>query len=145
MVEESPDAVDEETLRLVQSSVERFSVVESAEFVPDETAPRRVDVTVDDHQYPTAVEPVRLEVRWFLNGDFSVHYLERNRDESTWQCRWDRHENPHNDRLHFHPPHDVSNPVDIEISPYVRDVIPTVVQWIEERIDDHWEQPGRTD
>lgn len=108
----------------------------SAEFVPDPTDPRCVDAKLDVEQYPESVAEARLEVRWFRNGDFSIHYVEVHRDGRHWQCRWDRHENPHDDRLHFHPPPDAENAVDLDCSPYVRDVVPTVVQWVEERIAD---------
>lgn len=44
-------------------------------------------------QYPSIVETARLDVRWFMSDDFSIHYLETMTDDQ-WECRWDHHLNP---------------------------------------------------
>lgn len=62
-----------------------------------------VCATFDSSQYPDHVETARLELQWYQNGDYNFHYLESHLSD-TWQCRWDRHPNPHTDRTHFHPP-----------------------------------------
>lgn len=69
---------------------------------------RSLVLTLDTVQYPKSVASATLTVRWFENDDYSFHYRERRPDEPTtlWQCRWDRHSNPHAARTHFHePPH----------------------------------------
>lgn len=97
-----------------------------------------MEAVFDDSRYPPAVEQARLECRWYLNGDFSVHYVEQHRDGMEWQCRWDRHPNPHNDRLHFHPPPDAGDPVDLDASSHVRDLLPMVLRWVDERVRTVW-------
>lgn len=125
--------IDVATLRSVQRDLAEMPGVASASFEPSAEDPRQVWATLDSHRYPDRVRGARLDVRWFANGDFSVHYVERHDDGSTWQCRWDRHENPHDDRLHFHRPPDCERTTSLDLSPHVRDVLPTVLQWVEER------------
>lgn len=59
----------------------------------------------DLEYYPTDVETVYLNVRWYTNDDFKIHYHETWTD-CDWDCRWDSHPNPHNSYDHFHPPPD---------------------------------------
>lgn len=138
MVEEDSGAVDVAVLRTVQTNLEGTSLVETARFQPTAADPRQVSAVLDSAQYPDSVTAARLDIRWFRNGDFSVHYVEAHRDDSRWQCRWDRHPNEHNARRHFHPPPDASDAIDVDVSPYARELLPTVLQWIEERIADLW-------
>lgn len=65
-----------------------------------------VVLVLDDVQYPGWVEEARLDIRWYTNGDYTFHYIETHADGDRWQCRWDRHPNPHTSRAHFHPPPD---------------------------------------
>lgn len=53
--------------------------------------------------YPTDVESVYLNIRWYTNDDFKIHYHET-RPDSDWDRRWDSHPNHHNSYDHFHPP-----------------------------------------
>lgn len=111
---DSTGPIDRQTLRLLERHLAADARVATTEFDPDATEPRllrahletspsdepaRTDTTV----YPSWVDAARLDVRWFTTGDFSVHYVERD-GETTWECRWDRHPNAHNSRLHFHRP-----------------------------------------
>ena len=63
-----------------------------------------VRVTFDLDQYPDRVQGAKLELRWYANGDYNFHYTETHASGDSWQCRWDRHPNPHTTRTHFHPP-----------------------------------------
>ncbi|WP_434085395.1 hypothetical protein [Natronomonas marina] len=82
----------------------------------------------------------RFEIRWYRNGDFTVHYQEE-RQESVWKCRWDRHPNRHNARDHFHPPPDASraNAADAQWPPDHRDICQLVLDYVEERIETLWQ------
>lgn len=55
--------------------------------------------------YPSGVEDAYLNVRWYANDDFKIHYHETWED-GNWDCRWGRHPNNHNTYDHFHPPPD---------------------------------------
>jgi len=78
---------------------ERFSDVSAR----PEYAPDSVVADYDTGYYPADVSRAYLRVRWYENGDFSVQYTEQ-RGSNRWNCRWDRHPNPHNAHDHFHPP-----------------------------------------
>lgn len=72
------------------------------------------------------------------HDDFIIHYREAHTD-SDWERRWDRHPNPHNTHDHFHPP--PSAPTlgdDASWPPDYRDVLPLVLDSIERRITDLW-------
>jgi len=64
-----------------------------------------------DSYYPPSVFEATLIVRWYANDDFTIHYRESHED-NDWECRWDRHPNPHTSRDHFHPPPDATTPGD---------------------------------
>lgn len=59
-------------------------------------------LSLDLTYYPDLVQSATLLVRTYTNGDFNVVYREDWGGGSEWRCRWDRHENPHNARDHFH-------------------------------------------
>ncbi|WP_267643967.1 hypothetical protein [Haloarchaeobius amylolyticus] len=52
--------------------------------------------------YPDQVSRVYVDIELLQNGDFHIHYVEE-WDGENMECRWDRHENPHNARDHYHP------------------------------------------
>ena len=61
-----------------------------------------------------------------------------NADE-TWECRWDRHPNPHNTRLHFHEPLTGADIADLDLSlVHSLEVYTTVVMAIEQHIEATW-------
>jgi len=81
----------------------------------------------------------RLEVVWFENGDFSLHYHEEH-DTSEFDHRWDRHPSGHNTRDHVHPGPDAPTPGDDSPHPIDwRDVLSMVLSEIEERQRAFWE------
>jgi hypothetical protein len=97
-------------------------------------------VSLSDEYYPGEVS-AHVEIRWYRNEDFNIHYQEDRRDR-TWQCRWDRHPNPHNSRDHFHPPPAASHTdgADTEWPTDHRAVCQVVLDRIRERIETLWGQ-----
>ena len=91
--------------------------------------------------YPPGVELVSLELVWYQNNDFSIHYREVYADGESWECRWDRHPNAHNEREHFHPgPNaDRDNAVDESYPIDWRDVLARVLTETDERMQAFWE------
>ncbi|WP_435102502.1 hypothetical protein [Halarchaeum sp. P4] len=92
-------------------------------------------------EYDPGEVSAQLEIRWYRNDDFNVHYQEKHPNQ-TWKCRWDRHPNTHNSRDHFHPPPAASRPdaEDAEWPPDHRVVGRLVLDQIEERVETLWEQ-----
>ncbi|WP_340097961.1 hypothetical protein [Salinibaculum salinum] len=101
-------------------------------------APSRLVLDYDEGLYPPTVAEARLEIVWYENNDFSIHYHER-QQEGTFDHRWDRHPSTHNDREHVHPGPDAPTPgSDTEFPADWRDVLATVLREIEERQRAFW-------
>jgi hypothetical protein len=98
-------------------------------------------VAFDTAPYPGPVEAVQLDIRAYTNGAFHLAYVETYLGTER-TCRWDRHEQDHNSRDHFHPlpnartadAEDRSFPDDLTV--LLRDV---VLPWVEARMGDLWE------
>lgn len=115
---------------------QRFSEVQ---YRP-EHAPESVVAEYDLGYFPAAVERAYLRIRWFETDDFSIHYSEQYADRGQWECRWDRHPNPHNARSHVHPPPDAETPgEDASFAEDWRDVLSSVVEELDQRIQSFWE------
>lgn len=116
------------------ASSERFQRVESEpEFAPD-----RVVCVYEPGLYPQRVQDARIEITWFQNGDFSIHYHEEH-DSGTFDHRWDRHPSEHNTRDHVHPGSDAPTPGDDASHPADwRNVLSTVLEEIEDRRRGFW-------
>jgi hypothetical protein len=100
--------LDREVLDALYERGREHSLVADAEFESGTVTVRSLVLTLDGSQYPETVVSATFTIRWFENDDYSFHYCERHPDESPtlWECRWDRHPNPHATRTHFHePPH----------------------------------------
>lgn len=120
--------------RRLRGSV-RFS---SVEYRPA-YAPNAVVADFDVGYFPAGVERAYLRVRWFETDDFSIHYSEQYRARESWECRWDRHPNSHNDREHFHPPPDAATPgEDTTFARDWREVISRVLSELRDRIESFW-------
>ncbi len=134
----SPAPIDRAVLERVRSRFDGRRTFVSAAIV--ETGKRHLGVDLSGDYYPGRVS-ARFEIRWYRNDDFSVHYQEERRD-SAWQCRWDRHENAHNSRDHFHPPPAASHTgaQNAEWLDDPRDVSRLVLDRVEERIETLWER-----
>ena len=134
----SPAPIDRAVLERMRSRFVGRRTFESAEIVAEGKQHLRVELS--DDYYPDETS-ARLEIRWYRNDDFNVHYREERRDD-TWTCRWDRHPNAHNSRDHFHPPPGASrtDAADAQWPDDHRDVSRLVLDRIEERIETLWEQ-----
>jgi len=131
---------DRQTLRLLERQCATTPLVADTEFQPRATEPRRLVATLDTDAFPEPVADARLDIRWFTTGDFSLHYVETTTDGGQWECRWDRHPNPHNARCHFHEPPDGTSVVDLSLeATHPLDVYSTVVVAIQQRLADHWD------
>jgi len=96
---------------------------------------------IDVGQYPETIEAARLDIQWFTSGDLSLHYVERYADDSQWKCRWDRHPNPHNERLHFHQPPSATEVTDLSLDSFhPLYIYPTVLNAIESRVETLWSE-----
>jgi len=103
-------------------------------------APSSVVAEFDLGYFPNGVTRAYLRIRWFETDDFSVHYSEQYRSDSSWDCRWDRHPNDHNTREHFHPPPDASTPgEDTDFPSEWRDLLSVVLNQLDDRIHAFWE------
>lgn len=133
----SPAPVDRPVLEFLRERLVATRQVDTAT-ITDATGHLELRVTLASTYYPDTIERAVLAVRWYTNDDFKIHYRETHAD-STWECRWDRHPNPHNDRDHFHPPPTASTPGEDRSWPTDhRDVLGLVLDETEERIADLW-------
>jgi len=133
-------SVDAETLRDLGRSFGRRPEVRHTSLFPSNKLESLV-VTLDADYYPDQVDGVSTEVRAYTNGDFHVSYLESLSGDRR-RCRWDRHDQPHNARDHFHPLPDASTAaaVDRSYAPdLTRVVAEAVLPWIDDRVGELWE------
>lgn len=106
--------------------------------VIESTGQTRLNAVVDPHLNPADLDDRFLDVRWYTNDDFRIHYQETWTDH-TWQQRWDRHPNDHNTRDHLHPPPDAATPGEDRSWPHdYRDVMAHVLSVIADRNDELW-------
>lgn len=106
-----------------------------------EYAPDRVVFTYDQGYYPVTVTDARLEIVWFENNDFSIHYHETHQD-GAFDHRWDRHPTEHNTRDHIHPGPDAPTPgTDVSHPSDWRDVLASILAEIETRQRGFWTDP----
>ncbi|WP_436903599.1 hypothetical protein [Halovenus halobia] len=130
---------DRQTLRLLEDQLASDPLVVETRFEPDPYEPRLLQVELNTQRYPDSVTTVRVDIRWFTTGNFSMHYVEQRTDDSIWECRWDRHPNPHNARTHFHEPPTGAEVTDLDLpSLHPLEVYSTVFSAIEQRIESLW-------
>ena len=119
---------------------ERFATDDRFTEVDDQLgfAPERLVCQYNRQLYPERVRSARLEIVWFENGDFSLHYHETH-ETGAFDHRWDRHPSGHNTRDHIHPGPDAPTPGDDTTHPTDwRDVLSTVLSEIEARQRGFW-------
>jgi len=134
--EYSSGPLDVPTLEILAQRAVTHSLVDGWAFQPDSMSPRRLELYLDENQYPSPITEPRLDVRWFEGGDYTVHYLEA-RDVDVWECRWDRHPKPGAPKAHFHPPPDAASnvePSSLQATHHLG-VLFGVLDWIAERIE----------
>ncbi|SEH17637.1 hypothetical protein SAMN04487967_3305 [Natronorubrum sediminis] len=134
--DETPSGpLDVPTLEVLAQRAATHSLVSTWKFRPDTISPRVLELQLDGTQYPSTVRDVRVDIRWFVGGDYTVHYFESREDE-PWQCRWDRHPKPEAPREHYHPPPEASatvEPSSLEAEHHLG-VCFAVLEWIEDRV-----------
>lgn len=131
--------VDFDRLELVRERLDGDDRFESVDWRPS-YAPDRVVFTFDSRLYPPAVESASLEVVWYGNGDFSLHYREA-LDDGSFDHRWDRHPSEHNARDHVHPGPDAPTPGEDASHPDDwRDVLSAVLAAVDERRRAFWSE-----
>ena len=127
--------LDVGTLRLLGRTAVTHPLVSGWALRPDAISPRRLRLSLDGHQYPEPVDEVRLDIRWYSGGAYTVHYLERGEDH-RWECRWDRHPKPGAPTAHHHPPPDAGP----EVEPSTLDdahplgLLFDVLEWVADRL-----------
>ncbi|RAW44737.1 hypothetical protein DQW50_12875 [Halorubrum sp. 48-1-W] len=133
-------SVDEATLRYLARAFGRRPEVRETSLFPTKELESLV-VTLDTEYYPAAVDGVSLELRAYTNGDFHVSYHEtRAGDRRT--CRWDRHDQPHNARDHYHPLPDAGTTATVDrnyATDLTRVVERTVLPWVDDGVGALWE------
>jgi len=130
--------IDFDRLEIVRERLatdDRFTRVEA-----DPTfAPERLLCEYDSRLYPGSVQAARLDVVWYENGDFSIHYHE-DHETGEYDHRWDRHPSDHNARDHVHPGPDAPTPGENASHPEDwRDVLSTALAEIDDRQRAFWE------
>lgn len=131
--------LDRTTMETIAQRSETHPLVASWHFQPDRLSPRSLQVTLDASTYPESVTDARLEIHWFVTGDYYIHYVEAH-EETQYQCRWDRHPKTGISRSHFHPPPDAG---EAEVSPvgtHHLDVLFEVLDWVAERVSELYDQ-----
>lgn len=129
--------IDSDRLDVIRkrfSADDRFKRIdEQPTFAPD-----RLVCVYDRRFYPERVRGARLEIVWFENGDFSLHYHEEHAS-GEFDHRWDRHPSDHNTRDHVHPGPDAPTPGDNTSHPADwRDILSMALSEIEDRQRAFW-------
>lgn len=135
----APADLNEELMRIVGTRLGKHDFIDRVDVFPAEK-PDRIVAAFVDGLYPDPVTAARLELRLRLNDDVNIVYIEDWSGE-RWECRWDRHENDHNAREHFHPPPTVTTVTarDIDLPRSPNRAVHIALQFIEDRIGDLWQ------
>lgn len=126
--------LDVPTLQTLGQRAVSHNPVESWSFDPSGLSPRLLRIHLDSSAYPDAVDAARLDVRWFTNDDYSVHYLETAGEDDRFQCRWDRHPKTDAPRSHFHPPPDADGVDPSSLDRHHLAVLFYVLDWGTDRV-----------
>ena len=133
----SPAPIDRPILEMLQSRLRGVDSVERA-VLSEATGHLELRATLSSSYYPDSLDEATLSIRWYTNDDFSIHYREVHPGQ-PWECRWDRHPNPHNSRDHVHPPPTAPTPGEDASWPTdVRDVVALVLDEIQARVASQW-------
>ena len=132
--------LDEALLRVAARRLGSVTLIESVSVFPHEK-PESVVATFDTIHFPDEIQTVAIEMQVYQNNDFYITYREK-RECDAWMCRWDRHENPHNSREHFHcPPHAQSeDAVDREFPTDFFELMEQILEEVDERVGSVWEE-----
>jgi hypothetical protein len=128
--------LDVPTLQTLAQRAVSHPLVDDWTFDPTSVSPRFLSLHLGASAYPADVTEARIDVRWFVTGDYSFHYLEQRECESDpYQCRWDRHPKTTAPRMHFHPPPNAGSAEPSSLEPHHLDVLFTVLDWVSERVE----------
>lgn len=128
--------LDVPTLQTLAQRATTHPLVDDWAFDPSRVSPRILQLYLTASAYPTDVTAARIDVRWFVTGDYSFHYLEeRNSENDPYQCRWDRHPKTTAPRTHVHPPPDAGDAEPSSLDPHHLNVLFTVLDWVSERVE----------
>lgn len=135
---------DEETLRyLAQVLADQQEVSKTSLFPANKQ--ESLLIFLNTAYYPPPIEEVWLELRVYTNGDFHISYIEHYMGERK-RCRWDRPDQEHTTRDHFHP-FPTTSTTDAQDQTFPDDVtvlLETVVlPWVEDRLGTIWEESTR--
>lgn len=133
------DNLNEELMRSIGTRLgDRHFVSRVDPFPPEK--PDRIVAMFYESFYPDPVTDARVELRVRLNDDLNIIYTEE-WSGTRWMCQWDRHDNNHNARAHFHPPPAVTtqNAKDIDLPGDPNRAVLIALQFIEDRINDLWQ------
>lgn len=138
----SRDAIDDRVMRDVADEWRGLELVTGIAVRP-RNKPNKVVVDLEADYYPEQVREVFVEFEVHANGDFFVTYREEwERRSDDYQCRWDRHDNDHNSRDHYHEPPDCENAVDRDDFPkYPFEMTELVLEFVERRWATAFEKP----
>jgi hypothetical protein len=136
-IEQTSAPIDFDRLDLMWERFHRNDRFTRSEWRP-EYAPNKVIFHYNPGYYPMIVTDARLEIVWFENDDFFIHYHETH-DDDSFDHRWDRHPSEHNTRDHLHPGPDAPTPGTVTSHPSDwRDVLSMVITEIEDRQRAFW-------
>lgn len=132
--------LDEALLRFVAKRLGDLAPVDRVSVFPS-GKPESLVARFDLRYYPDRIDRVTLELRTYLDGAFHVSYREE-WNGRAWMCRWDRHDNPHSARDHFHRPPDArtEDAVDRDYPADFLDVLELVLEYVDERLGTVWDR-----
>ncbi|WP_160135418.1 hypothetical protein [Halococcus salsus] len=144
--------IDEAILKAIARTLRTDDqVVEVVLIAGEGTAEHKhLAVTFDPARYPAPVREANLEIQWYRNDGFNMHYTETHIDDiddggsNVWQCRWDRQSSTHSTREHFHPPPDAGEPTDSRFPDDYRSVLSMVLAAVRARIEELWQDYEET-
>lgn len=139
--------IDEAILQAIARTLRTDDQIEEVILVSgDETDDHKhLAVTFDSARYPGSVHGAHLEIQWYRNDGFNIHYTEIHTDDTSddghtvWQCRWDRQLSTHSTREHFHPPPEAGEPTDVQFPDDYRSVVSMVLAAVRARIEELWQ------
>jgi hypothetical protein len=131
--------LNEALLRAVARRLGSLTLIESVSVFSHEK-PESLVASFDTIYYPDEIQTVTLEMQVYQNDDYHITYREK-RTGDSWMCRWDRHENPHNTRDHFHrPPRAQSkDAVDRDFPADFFEMMEQILEKVDNRVGSVWE------
>jgi hypothetical protein len=144
MTDDGVPEIDRGVLEAIRDRLRTAPQIETAGIVVAD-GQTKLEATLTPAATPSRIDRRFLDIRWYTNGDFRIHYQEEWPDR-TWCQRWDRHPNGHNDRDHFHPPPDADTPGEDRTWPTKFEaVLKLVVDGVRTRTESLWQAVEETE